>query len=213
MPIDIKDLVKPSQTAVLAIECMETVLGEGTMLPGLRQSVIDSGMLQRLATLLGCARAVGAHVIHCTVQRNPNSRVSSGMRSFQSGAPGGDPGRAQSLPPAGTIVPALTPHPSDLVSQRGYGMAPFYESGLDDELRRMGVKTVITTGVSLNIAITGTTIEAVNRGYNVVLPVDCAASDPPEYAEWLIRYTLRNMAVLTTAEGVATAWEVPWTGN
>ncbi|MCL0101919.1 cysteine hydrolase, partial [Dehalococcoidia bacterium] len=78
------------------------------------------------------------------------------------------------------------PHPSDLVSQRAYGMSAFHESGLDDELRSMGTKTLVITGVSLNIAITGAIIEAVNRGYLAVLPTDCAASDPPEYAEWIM---------------------------
>ena len=209
MPVAIDEMLKPSETAVLVSECQEGIIGEKGGLPGLRQSVLDSGMLPRLAKLLECARTVGAQVVHCTVQGRPASRVGSGFRRFR----GGDGGGAASSTGPGPIVQELTPHPSDLVSQRAYGMTAFYESGLHDELRAMGIRTVVPTGVSLNIAVNGMTIEAVNRGYTVVLPTDCAASDPPEYAEALIRYTLRNMAVLTSAERIAQAWGVEWTGD
>ncbi len=204
MPINVEALVAPSETAVLVIECQEGVIGEGASIPGLRRSVLDSGMLPRLSRLLDRARTAGVQVVHCTVERAPTSRVRSGMRRFGkeasevvASAEGGSPGR---------IVKELAPHPADLVSQRAYGMSAFYQSGLDDELRTMGIKTVVVTGVSLNIAITGVVIEAVNRGYRAVLPTDCAASDPPEYAEWIIRCTLRNMAVLTTASALEAAW-------
>ncbi|MEE8312809.1 MAG: isochorismatase family protein, partial [Myxococcota bacterium] len=58
------------------------------------------------------------------------------------------------------------------------------------------------------IGILGTTIEAMNRGYRVVLPTDCVAADPPEYAEQVLRYTFRNIAFLTTAAQIADAWGV-----
>ncbi len=35
---------------------------------------------------------------------------------------------------------------------------------------------LVVTGVSVNIAVAGATIEAVNRGYPVVIPTDCVAS-------------------------------------
>jgi len=44
-----------------------------------------------------------------------------------------------------------------------------------------GVKTVIPTGVSANMGIVGTAIEAVNHGYRLVFAADCIAGDPPEY--------------------------------
>lgn len=53
---------------------------------------------------------------------------------------------------------------------------------------------MIITGVSLNIAVLGTAIEAMNRGYTVVVPSDCVASDPAEYAEHAMRFSMRNIA-------------------
>ena len=49
MPVNVEALVVPSETAVLVIECQEGVIGEGTSIPGLRRSVLESGMLLRLS--------------------------------------------------------------------------------------------------------------------------------------------------------------------
>ena len=48
-------------------------------------------------------------------------------------------------------------------------MSGFHGTELDICLRDMGVKTVIPTGVSANMGIVGTSIEAVNHGYRLVL--------------------------------------------
>ena len=206
MPADLRELVKPPQTAILVIQCVEDTIGEGAFLPGLRQAVLESGMLPRLSRLLECARSVGAQIVHCIIERQPTSRgmTSTRLRGRRNVSLSARPAGA------GRIVPELAPHPSDIVSVRGYGSTAFYQSGLDNELRSQGVQTVVPTGVSLNIAVTGTTFEAVNLGYKAVIPADCVASDPASYAESLLSYTLRNVAMLTTAEGLAEAWAVEW---
>jgi nicotinamidase-related amidase len=66
----------------------------------------------------------------------------------------------------------------------------------------------VVTGVSVNIAITGATIDAVNRGYTVVIPTDCVAGAPASYARDALRYTLRNLAFLSTAEQICEAWGI-----
>ena len=69
-------------------------------------------------------------------------------------------------------------------------------------------RTVVVTGVSVNVGILGTALEAVNRGYTVVVPTDCVAGDPPEYAEQALRYSVRNVAFLSTREEIEAAWGV-----
>lgn len=202
MPFDFKELVEPTKTAILVIQCVEDTLGEGTSLPGLRQAAMDNDMLQRLANLLGTARSVGAQVVHCIVERRPTSLGMTGTRLRAR--------RNMSASPTGVskIVPELKPDPNDIVSIRGYGVTAFYQSGLDNELRSQRIQTVVPTGVSLNIAVTGTAFEAVNLGYNVVIATDCVASDPAPYADSLFAYTLRNVAVLTTLDGITEAWSL-----
>jgi nicotinamidase-related amidase len=106
------------------------------------------------------------------------------------------------------VLPELGPDPRDVVAPRNHGLTIFHETGLDAQLRGAGVRTVVLTGVSVNIAITGAAIEAVNRGFTVVIPSDCVAGYPPAFASDALRYSLRNLAYLSTADRVRAAWSV-----
>jgi nicotinamidase-related amidase len=76
----------------------------------------------------------------------------------------------------GPVVAPLSPHPEDVVIPREQGLTGFFGTGLDAYLRNTGVRTVIVTGVSLNIAVLGTAIEGMNLGYQVIVPNDCTAA-------------------------------------
>ena len=60
---------------------------------------------------------------------------------------------------------------------------PFHGTELDQLLRNLGVRTVVATGVSVNVGITGLTIEAVNCGYQVVIPREAVTGTPDEYVD------------------------------
>jgi nicotinamidase-related amidase len=77
---------------------------------------------------------------------------------------------------------------------------------MDSILRSLGVKTVVLTGVSVNVALQGSTIEAINRGYQVVLPRDGIAGVPMDYAAQVMEHSLRVLATLTTCEAIGNAW-------
>jgi nicotinamidase-related amidase len=68
------------------------------------------------------------------------------------------------------------------------------------------VRTVVAAGVSVNVGITGMTIEAVNCGYQVVLPRDAVAGTPDEYVEAVFQNTLRLLATVTRTDDIVTAW-------
>ena len=56
------------------------------------------------------------------------------------------------------------------------------------------------------MGILGATMEAVDLGYRVVVPVDGVAGVPADYAADVIRYSLRHLATLTTVDEVVAAW-------
>ena len=85
-------------------------------------------------------------------------------------------------------------------------MTGFFTTPLDTYLRNLGIKTVILVGASANIAINGTAIEAMNLGYRVIVPSDCIAGDPPEYVDQLLRYTIRNVALVTPVAPILEHW-------
>jgi len=96
---------------------------------------------------------------------------------------------------------------NDYVMSRLLGMSPFYGTDLDYFLRHSGVKNLVLTGTSLNVALLGTAIEATNIGYHVVLAQDCVICDPPEYAEQLIKYTVRHLCYLSTSTEIIDCWK------
>jgi nicotinamidase-related amidase len=60
--------------------------------------------------------------------------------------------------------------------------------------------------VSVNIAILNLVMDAVNLGYQVVLPRDAVAGVPTEYASALIDGTLSLLSTLTTTDQLIETW-------
>jgi nicotinamidase-related amidase len=190
----------------MTVECQRGVIGTGGPLAALSAAVRESGMLPRMGRVLDAARAAGAPVLHAVVVRRPdgggataNCRLFAVARKAE--APGLLPGSD-----AAALMPELGPASTDYVVPRYHGVSPFHDSELDSILRSLGVRTLVVTGVSLNIALLGTTIEAVNRGYQVVMPADGVTGAPPEYADMVLKNTVRMLATITTCAEVAAAF-------
>jgi nicotinamidase-related amidase len=64
----------------------------------------------------------------------------------------------------------------------------------------------VVTGVSVNVAVTNLVMDAVNRGYQVVLPRDAVAGVPADYADAVIDNTLSLLATVTTVDALVAAW-------
>jgi nicotinamidase-related amidase len=92
--------------------------------------------------------------------------------------------------------------PSDIVSHRSHGMAPFTGTGLDATLRGYDIDTVVFSGVSTNIALPGACTEAVALGYSVVLAEDCAAGATAETHHFQITQHLPLLATITDSESI-----------
>jgi nicotinamidase-related amidase len=203
MPLDLAPHIDPASTAVVTLEVQENLLQpETAMIPGLAAHAQATGLIDRLATLFASARRVGVPVVYVTDQRRDD-----GMGAPHNLMVGRSMTAGRASPGHGPIVSALTPRPEDISIRREQGMTGFYGTPLDAYLRNLGVRTVIITGVSANIAVNGTSIEAMNRGYRVVVPSDCIAGDPPEYVEQLLRYTIRNVALVAPVRGILDHWD------
>ncbi|MCH2169670.1 cysteine hydrolase [Myxococcota bacterium] len=203
MPIDLTPFLEPSHCAVIVFECQENVLGPSTSIPGLAAAVRDGGVLANISNLLDAAREAGAHVFYCTADSRPGglgrARTPLLDRIQQDPSDTGTPVDT-------SVVKEIDPQPGDVLVSRSHGLSAFYDGGLDPCLRDLQIRTVIPVGVSLNIGLLGTTLEAVNRGYRAIVPADCAAGDPPEYGEQVLRYSMRNLAYLTTSGDIAQIW-------
>jgi nicotinamidase-related amidase len=68
------------------------------------------------------------------------------------------------------------------------------------------VRTLVVTGVSVNVAVTNLVMDAVNHGYDVVLPRDAVCGIPTDYADAVIDNTLALLATITTTDDLLAAW-------
>jgi nicotinamidase-related amidase len=87
--------------------------------------------------------------------------------------------------PEDVADPALAPHAGEWVAQSGPDK--FLGSDLDQRLKQRGIKTVIVTGTSAQGVVIGTGSGSAQRGYTVIVPVDCMSSEDPymeQYAAW-----------------------------
>lgn len=204
MPLDLAAILDPSHTAVLTMELQRGVMGDLAMLPDLRDECTATGMLTHVHDLLAAARTAGARVVHCTAEFR-GDRQGSGTNApmLRASAKGG---ALVSGTPSAEVVPELDVQPSDLVVPRLHGMTPFTGTSLDAMLRNLGVKTVIATGVSLNVGVTGMVIEAVGLGYEVVVPPDAVAGLPREYAEAVLQHTIPVIAYRIPTAQIIETW-------
>ena len=203
MATDLAALISPAHTALVTQEIQRGVIGDLSALPELARE--GQRVVPNIARLCEAARARGVRVIHCTAIRradglgaNKNARIFQYMAKAE---PKLVPGSA-----AAEIVPEVAVAPSDLVLPRLHGLSPFHGTELDFVLRNEGITTILGVGVSVNVAIMNFTFDAVNAGYQVVLPTDAIAGTPREYAEQVFQHTLRNVATLATTADVLEAW-------
>jgi len=205
MALDLDVLLDPARTAVVTSEVQQGVVGEVSALPALAEAA-QRVMVPNLARLLPVARAAGVQVLHCTAYRradgkgaNANARLFLGVRKSP----------VPLLPgtSAVEVVPELGPESDDLVLTRTHGLSPMAGTDLDPVLRNLGVRTIVVTGVSVNVAVTNLVMDAVNRGYDVVLPRDAVCGIPQEYADAVIDQTLSLLATVVTTDDLIARWE------
>ncbi|MFD9571706.1 cysteine hydrolase [Streptomyces sp. NPDC059982] len=195
----------PATTALLTVECQNGVVGEESALPELAEEARKSGMLERVATLVVAARAAGVQVLHAVAERRPDGRgASTNARLFR--AAGKLPVRQLTGSRAVEIAAPVTVAEQDLVVRRLHGLSPMAGTDLDALLRNLGVRTLVVTGVSSNIAIPNTVFDAVNLGYQVVVPADAIAGVPASCTAEVIRNSLALVAAVTTTEALLEQW-------
>jgi biuret amidohydrolase len=205
----LRSTLDPASTAVLTMELQEGVVGPDAMMQALVAEVQRSGMLGVVRRVCDAARDAGARVVHCTaVSRVDGAGSSVNCKIFalndrmrrEQGATPTDLGT-----PGAELVAGLA-DPRDVMVPRLHGMTPFMSTSLDQILRNLGVRTVVATGVSVNLGVMGMVMSAVDLGYQVVLVRDAVAGVPVEYAQAVIENSLSLLATVVTSDELLVAW-------
>lgn len=205
MAIDLVQLLDPAHTALVTQECQNGVIGEPAALPQLAE-IARKAMIPNGARLATAARASGVPVVHCVAARradgkgsNMNARLFAGMLKTPVPLL---PGTA-----AVEVIPEIGVDERDVVLTRLHGLGPMGGTDLDPVLRNLGITTIVGIGVSVNVGMLDFAFDAVNAGYQFVLPRDAVAGIPEAYAEAVLDNTLSLIATLCTTDDVLAAWD------
>jgi biuret amidohydrolase len=205
VPVDLDALLDPAHAALVLQEVQNGVVGSPSVLPALAEAAAAVDLIPHCAQLARAARTAGVPVFHCTAETrddgkgaNRNARLFLGVRNA--------PLRLSPGTDAVRVPDEIGVDPGDIVLGRHHGIGPMSGTQLDPMLRNLGVKTVVGVGVSVNVGVTNLAFDAVNLGYQVVIPRDAVAGVPADYATAMLDNTLHIVATLTTTAEVVRVW-------
>jgi nicotinamidase-related amidase len=203
-------LLVPETTAVLTMELQNGVVGEGALMKALVDEVDRVGVRTTAGRLCAEARDRGIQVVHCVAENRADGRVAiDNCKVFamnnrlrrETGSTPIDQGTD-----GAKLVAELGPDERDIVVARIHGLTPFTQTSLDQILRNLSIRTLVVTGVSVNMGIFGTVMSAVDLGYNVVIVRDGVCGVPREYADAVLENSLSLLATIASADDVIGAW-------
>ncbi|HEX3705884.1 MAG TPA: cysteine hydrolase family protein [Mycobacteriales bacterium] len=207
MAVALRELVDPAHTAVVISEMQRGIVGDLARPPMLemQQAVAEHGVVPAIARLADAARASGSRVVHATLQFRADRagvRIVTPLMAVTMK----DPDYLLVGSAEAEIVPELGPDPRDIVAARIHGMSAFTGTELDPILRSLDIKTLVVAGISLNEAVIGMAIEAVNIGYRVVIPRDAVMGLPETFAADMLRYAFALLGRVVSVDEVIDCW-------
>lgn len=204
MPLDLSTLVAPGHTVLVTQECQNGIIGADASLRELSEAAASMRVVA--GELAHAAREVGIPVVHCVAWRRPDGKASStNARMFAAALKSGlrlTPGSH-----AADVIPEIGVRDADIVLGRYHGLGPMGGTDLDMVLRNLGCTTVIGVGVSVNVGMLSFGLDAVNHGYQFVLPRDAVAGLPADYAESVIDNSFAVFSTVVRAADLMAVWK------
>lgn len=108
--------------------------------------------------------------------------------------------------PAGwmDLVPELQLAATDVrITKRQWGA--FYETGLDLQLRRRGIKTIVLAGIATNIGVESTARDAYERGFHQIIVEDACSALSDEMHQFAFSKIFPRIAKVRSTEQVLQA--------
>jgi nicotinamidase-related amidase len=100
--------------------------------------------------------------------------------------------------PDDVVDPAIKPRDGEWYRQGGPDK--FLGSTLEPNLKQAGIKTVIVCGNSYQGATVGTASGAAQRGYKVIVPVDCSAAEDVYNEQYATYHLVKGGPVVVTSQ-------------
>ncbi|MEM9183516.1 MAG: isochorismatase family cysteine hydrolase [Pseudomonadota bacterium] len=203
--------IRPDNTALIVVDMQNATgnpnLGLGKLLAergqthssSYRFDRIEQTLVPNIQALASVCREVGAPVIYITYGSELEDY--SDMPAHMVGIVKATSNRVGM--PEHDIVDALTPEPGELVINKKT-MGAFSSTGIDANLRALGIETVLVVGVSTNNCVAMTAMEACDHQYGVVVVSDATGTDSDQMQNATLTMLRRLWGrVISTEEVVA----------
>jgi ureidoacrylate peracid hydrolase len=178
----------PRRVAVIVIDAQNDFASPGGMFD--RAGIDVSGIAaaaRATRPVLEAARVAGIPVVYLNMEHAPDlsdagppqgpHRVKHQPLALGESveSPDGSPSRILIRDTWNTEnVPELTPEPGDVIVPK-HRYSGFYETGLDEVLRGLGVTHLLVTGCTTSVCVESTVRDATFRDYTCVVLEDCTA--------------------------------------
>jgi nicotinamidase-related amidase len=164
----------PASTALVVVD-LQRGITQGTYAPHSAAEVVE-----RSARLAAAFRQAGATVVLVHVAYAAGEADAPHREVDQ-------PRAARELPADfSQIVAELAQAPDDVVvTKRNWGA--FHDTGLDLQLRRRGVSTLVLTGIATNMGVESTARDAYERDYRLVFAEDAITSFSEEHHAFAVQ--------------------------
>ena len=207
MPSDLLDSIekrlRPAHSAVLVIDMQNDFCDE----KGYVETVVGKdvsacrAVVPEILALVGAAREQGVPVFWIKANYDID-RLPEGMLAKQREK---SPAVCCGTASWGHEFYHVRPASHDAVIEKN-SYSAFAGTGLEERLRRAGVRTLVFSGVQTNVCVETSLRDAVCRGFYAVLASDCVASHTPPLHE----ATLKNVQFLfgdvVDRKTIAAAW-------
>lgn len=166
--------------ALIIIDMLEDFVREG----GALEVPAARGIIPAVKQAMDEARGAGTPVIYVCDAHDP------GDREFAIW-----PRHCVDNTPGAAVIEELAPRPGDIIIKKKT-YSGFYETTLDETLKKLDIDQVIMTGVCTNICVLYTASEATLRGYRVTVLKDAVAGLTEDDHD----FALRQMEQVLKAE-------------
>jgi nicotinamidase-related amidase len=188
--------IDPATTALLLIDLQHAIVSRDT------QPHRAADVVARAAKLAAAFRQQKAPVIYVRV-------LITDMFPLPVDQPQPRDPNAPPLPAnACDIVPEAGILPTDLlITKRQWGA--FYDTGLDQQLRRRNIRTLVLGGIATNIGVESTARAAFDQGYALLLAEDATSSMTAEAHHFTIKNIFPRISRVRTTQEILASLDKP----
>jgi nicotinamidase-related amidase len=189
-------ILEPKTTALVLIDLQKGIVGR-PLAPHSGASVVEKSvaLARRLKELGGTVVAV-----HVAFSNPDADRLKQPVDATMPVPPGGFPAEFSEFAPEIAALKADV-----IVTKRQWGA--FYGTGLDMQLRRRGVKTIILCGIATNFGVESTARDAWEHNYSLIIPEDACTSMDEGMHRFSIEKILPRLSRIRSTQQIIAAMQ------